>query len=159
MSWMIVDIEASGPGASGYPIEIAWAVVGIPRGTAALIRPSPEWKTPGSWNSRSQDIHGIGPDMLERDGIDSDRVSDAFLSAATGCRILSDMPCADGPWLARLTGTRPSLLDFWEQARIHGKRSREAAAVEEVDHVFPARHRAAADVRRLMFLWERIVGS
>jgi hypothetical protein len=159
VDWLIVDVEASAPGALGYPVEIAWGLVGASGGTAALIRPRPQWQVPGSWSLQSQAIHGIDPAVLRRHGLDADRVAAAFLEASARCRVLSDMPCLDGPWLAGLTGRQVALHDFWEQVRMQPGHVPEAQAVEEVDVAFPARHRAAADVRRLRWLWERIVGD
>ncbi len=55
---IILDIEASGFGRSGYPIEIGYA---LPDGQTwcSLIRPEPEWT---HWDPSAEAVHHISQD-------------------------------------------------------------------------------------------------
>jgi hypothetical protein len=57
---IILDIEASGFGRSGYPIEIGYA---LPDGQTwcSLIRPEPEWT---HWDPGAEAVHHISQDLL-----------------------------------------------------------------------------------------------
>lgn len=155
---LILDFEASSGGRHGYPIEVAFSVPGSGRVASSLIRPLPSWEVAGLWDPAAQAVHGIERHRLEAEGRDPAVVAAAVLRACAGRTVLSDMPCLDGRLLRTLAGAAaPNLRDFWEEARRLGDRSREGAAVVDVDSEHPARHRAAADVRRLCFLWGKIV--
>jgi hypothetical protein len=158
--WLLIDIEASGAGRGGVPIELAWADPATGRGGCSLVRPPPEWRVPGWWDAAAEAVHRIPPARLEAEGRPPGEVAAAFLRAAASRRVLSDMPMLDQMWLDRLVGRGTvEVRDFWEEVRRLGGGVRLGPALAEMDGLGMARHRAAADVRRLLWIWRKTAGA
>lgn len=103
-----IDFEASSLLPGSFPIEIAW-VNQDGQGESYLIRPHPDWLEGGcpGWSPESEAIHGIGLDILTRDGISIEQVAAraARVLFAPGAVAFSDGPGFDSQWL-------DTLLDF-----------------------------------------------
>ncbi len=150
-----LDIEASGFGRHGYPIEVGF-VHADGRSFCTLIQPAPLWT---HWDPSAEQVHGITRATLERHGKPVRVVARLLNEALAGCVAYSDAWGHDYPWLARLydeAGLAPAfrlesaarLLDdssLPELARLQ----REALAAMGL-----ARHRASNDARALQqALW------
>ena len=59
-----LDIEASGFGRNGYPIEVGY-VRDDGQAWCTLIRPQPDWT---HWDPAAEQLHGISRQALERHG-------------------------------------------------------------------------------------------
>ncbi|MCW1430213.1 transcriptional regulator [Novosphingobium sp. JCM 18896] len=93
-----LDFEASSLGDRSYPIEIAWVFAD---GTfeSYLIRPAAAWT---DWSPVSQAIHGIGREVLLREGEAHGRVAARTIEALAGHDLVASAPSWDGKWLSAL---------------------------------------------------------
>jgi len=94
----IIDIEASGFGPSGYPIEIGVALDDRIK-YCTLIRPAPDWTF---WDREAEKIHGISRDMLEAHGKPVREVAVQLNAMLAGKTLYSDGWVVDRPWLTTL---------------------------------------------------------
>jgi len=102
----IIDIEASGFGAQGYPIEVG---VILNDGTkyCALILPPPHWTY---WDEKAQQVHRIPRDILETYGKPLDEVAHKLNEMLSEQTAFSDAWSVDKTWLDQLFyagGIRP----------------------------------------------------
>ncbi|PSJ40386.1 3'-5' exonuclease [Allosphingosinicella deserti] len=95
---VFIDFEASSLSKTGYPIEVGW-VFEDGRSENHLIRPAPQWT---DWDEKSEAIHGISRETLERDGTPHDIVAAQLVAALTGHRVFASAPSWDGKWLSAL---------------------------------------------------------
>lgn len=94
----IVDVEASGLGTHGFPIEIG---VVLPNGSrfCRLIKPFSDWTF---WDDEAESVHGITREQLRSHGIDGVQVCHE-LNQFVGLQTLySDAWVVDKPWLLQL---------------------------------------------------------
>ncbi|QJR80222.1 hypothetical protein CA267_005250 [Alteromonas pelagimontana] len=108
-------MEASGFGASSYPIEI-----GVKRSDGErfcmLIKPYDDWK---HWDNSAEALHGISREHLLRFGSDGGVVCDrlnGFLNAQTA---YSDGWVVDNPWLIQLFARAGRMMTFRLSALEH----------------------------------------
>ncbi|PPQ26248.1 3'-5' exonuclease [Rhodopila globiformis] len=171
---VFVDFEASSLGRHGFPIEVGWAAEdGSEMGF--LIRPAPGWE---EWSADAERIHGIALDRLWREGAPHAAVAARMLEMLSGQALYASAPSWDGHWLSlllrasglprhalRLRDTeeaqRRTADDILAMAGIAaGERAALvdailAAAREGFETAAPA-HRALADARRELRLWQNI---
>ncbi|AMK25272.1 MULTISPECIES: 3'-5' exonuclease [unclassified Sphingobium] len=154
MDYVTIDFEASCLPHHGrsFPIEVGIADAQGAR--AWLIRPIAEWRK-WDWTQEALELHGIGPERLEREGMPPHQVF-AELNRAIGSRRIIADSRIDGYWWRLLAGAagevraRPiehvaSVLDALAVA------SEDIfSAQKHADRLCPARHRAADDAR---WLW------
>lgn len=95
---LIIDIEASGLGAQGYPIEIGLALEDNRR-YSTLIRPAPNWT---HWDSEAEKLHRIARDILETYGKPLREVATQLNTLLDGTTLYSDGWVVDKPWLTAL---------------------------------------------------------
>lgn len=94
----VIDVEASGIGRHGYPIEVGY-VLSDGRCASLMIRPPAHWTF---WSAEAECLHGVSRDRLCRDGLDIPDVCQA-LDAALGARaLLSDAWSYDWGWISLL---------------------------------------------------------
>ena len=108
-----IDLEASGLARESYPIEIAWKCTKSGASDCFLINPDtvPEWHY---WDECAEELHGIEPDMLQREGISADQACFRLNRALAGKDVVSDAVEYDGFWLRRLfDACDMSYGDFW----------------------------------------------
>ena len=87
----IIDIEASGFGPDGYPVEIG---VALPSGDTycALIRPCPEWNY---WDEEAEKVHRVPRDILELYGRSIDDITADLNGLMTGQTVQCFWSCAE----------------------------------------------------------------
>ena len=152
-----LDFEASGLGATSYPIEVA--IVDI-EGTIArewLIKPTDDWLVRGLWDKKAEAIHGLTLNDIIARGTPAVQVARDLAAAVADAVVICDSPKYDGQWLATLFeaagANRPpfTLGNFqeyaWQVASTAGRRPDIAfiKAEAEAHARFPVCHRAAAD--------------
>ncbi len=95
---LIIDVEASGFGASSYPIEIGVVMNGGDK-YCTLIQPAPDWT---HWDEEAEKMHGISRDILTSSGKPIDQVADQLNEMLSGMTLFSDGWVVDKPWLTTL---------------------------------------------------------
>lgn len=146
----VIDIEASGFGRHGYPIEIGYV---LPDGRAwcTLVRPAPSWT---HWDAQAEHVHGITPAMLQTHGRPTAEVATRLNADLSGLVVYCDGWAHDYTWLNALyeeAGLRPAfrlesvvrLLDDETLGRL--PQAQQAAR----HHLGGERHRASSDARAL----------
>ena len=158
MTVMCVDLEASGLGSDGWPIEVgvAWLDGDAVRSNSRLIRPRPEWPEEG-WIWESAQVHGISREALDQHGHDPDEVALWFQRVAWGYDLLSDAPEYDGRWLGWLFDLDAAGIDLVDYDRAVWTEFRSVPDALRGVYEFKSRrrteHRAEADARDLMTAW------
>lgn len=94
----IIDIEASGFGPSGYPIEVGVALSSGEQ-YCSLIHPSPEWTF---WDDEAEKVHRVPRDILETYGKPLGEVADNLNSLLENQTVYSDGWVVDNPWVLQL---------------------------------------------------------
>lgn len=154
---VVMDLEASGFGRNGYPIEVGYAM-GDGRLFCSLIRPEPDWT---HWDPMAERLHRIPRRLLTQHGRSPLEVSQLLNNTLQGRTVYSDGWAHDYPWLALLfdaAGLRPhfklenlrALLredeaDRWHEVKQQVARERGGQ-----------RHRASADARLLQLSLARV---
>lgn len=154
---IILDIEASGFGRSGYPIEIGYA---LPDGQTwcSLIRPEPEWT---HWDPSAEAVHHISQDLLVSRGRYVREVASLLNQNLGGQTAYSDGWGHDYSWLGRLFDAANMKPNF-KLENLRALLSEEEADLWHIvkDQVKqdrgPQRHRASADARLLQLTWQRL---
>lgn len=94
----IIDIEASGFGPHGYPIEVG---ITLESGECycSLIKPQPNWTY---WDTNAQTTHNISRANLIKYGNDVVTIANALNTMLAGKTVYSDGWVVDKPWLITL---------------------------------------------------------
>ncbi len=150
----IIDVEASGFGSLGYPIE-----VGVIRSDGArfcrLIKPFEHWT---HWDDKAEALHGISREHLSANGFDGHQVCLELNDFLANSTVYSDGWVVDHPWLIKLfaaSGTEMTFsvraleyvlseyqMEHWRQvknrivARFDGKRHRASTDAEIIQQTF-----------------------
>ncbi len=95
---IVLDIEASGFGRGGYPIEIGYIDSSNKR-FCALIQPQPDWT---HWDEEAQQAHGISRAKLQRYGVPAIEIARELNHRLQGKTLYSDGWVLDHPWLMKL---------------------------------------------------------
>lgn len=107
-----VDVEASGLGPSGFPVEVGWAspewhmdgTCSI-RLRSVLVKPTAEWLAgPGAWDPNAEWMHGLSREDLLRDGLEPATLCDLLDTEFSGRRVHTDTGGGgmDDLWIALL---------------------------------------------------------
>ncbi len=94
----VIDVEASGFGATSYPIEVGIALENGGR-YCSLIKPMEGWD---HWDETAQELHGIKRSHLMKHGKDVDVVCRELNELLDGETVYSDAWVVDKPWLDTL---------------------------------------------------------
>lgn len=105
----IIDVEASGFGATSYPIEVGVALNGRDN-FCSLILPAPDWT---HWDKSAEKIHHIARDVLETYGQPLKTVARELNKLLTGKTVYSDGWVVDSTWIKTLFYTAGEAMDFW----------------------------------------------
>jgi hypothetical protein len=95
---LIIDVEASGFGPGGYPIEIGVALDDGHK-YCSLILPAPEWTY---WDPEAEKVHRIPRDILETYGQPREAVATTLNELLATRTVYSDGWVVDKPWLTVL---------------------------------------------------------
>jgi len=153
---LMIDVEASGLHDDSVPTEVAWMdPARDQQATAYLICPSERWLR-RKWDFKAERLTGITREELLRNGIPLDDVAIRLKERLDSVDlILSDAPEWDRHWVeelfreARLLVTVPPFGDYAAMLR---QRFPDRPIVWQ----HPPRHRAAADVERLVALFRAL---
>ena len=106
---IIIDIEASGFAAKGYPIEVG---VALEDGTTfcSLITPAPDWT---NWDVEAEKVHRVARDILEVYGRSVHEVAVTLNQILRGKTAYSDGWEVDKPWLTELFWKAGIPQQFW----------------------------------------------
>lgn len=153
---VVIDVESSGFGRGGYPIEVGLV---LPDGSphCYLIAPVRGWN---SWDEEAETVHGISREVLDMHGRPALEVAKRLNALLGGKTVYSDAWAFDMPWLGKLfdaVGLKqqfriaalqelmtPQQLDSWRSVRI---------GVEQEMKL--KRHRASSDARILQETYRR----
>lgn len=105
----IVDVEASGFGPEGFPIEIG-CVTSSGERLCALIQPLPHWT---HWSDEAESVHGISRDTLEKYGRAARDVCELLNTNLRGRTLYSDGWVVDKPWIERLFHETRQPMNFF----------------------------------------------
>ena len=94
----IIDVEASGFGVDGYPIEVGVVKYNGER-YCALIKPVDDWQ---HWCENAEKIHGISRELLANRGKHVHEVCAELNDFLQETMAFSDAWIHDNPWLNRL---------------------------------------------------------
>ena len=144
---LIIDVEASGFGPRGYPIEVGVALDDGHK-YCALILPAPDWTY---WDPEAEKIHRIPRDVLETYGRPRQAVASTLNELLTGRTVYTDGWVVDKPWLTTLfhsaripmlfqVSSLELILSEQQMATWHGEKAAVVAGMEDL-----ARHRASHD--------------
>jgi hypothetical protein len=95
---IIIDVEASGFGASSYPIEVGIAFDDDTK-YCSLIAPAPDWS---HWDRDAEKVHGIARDTLQTHGRSPQEVASELNELLEGRTLYTDGWVVDKPWLTTL---------------------------------------------------------
>lgn len=143
---IIIDVEASGFGRGGYPIEVGVAMPDD-RTHCFLVRPAETWT---HWDPSAEAVHHIRRDILLARGRPVREVAERLNELLDGQTVYSDAWGYDSTWVALLFDEAECLQRFRiESLRgIMGERemSRWDNARQQVEFALGAtRHRASVD--------------
>ena len=94
----VIDIEASGLGPNGYPIEVG-IVLGNGESYEALVAPHQDWQ---HWDAEAEALHGITRAELERHGRPPSEICAELNALCRNRTLYSDCWVLDAPWLTKL---------------------------------------------------------
>ena len=94
----IIDVEASGFGATSYPIEIG-VVMEESQNFCSLILPAPDWT---HWDEGAEKVHRVARDILETYGKPMQEVAKQLNDLLKGKTVYTDGWVVDKPWLTTL---------------------------------------------------------
>jgi hypothetical protein len=105
---IIIDVEASGFGATSYPIEVGVALDDDSK-YCALIAPARSWD---HWDLEAEKVHRIARDILETHGQPLQQVAQNLNTLLDGKTLYSDGWVVDKPWLSTLFYQAGMLMRF-----------------------------------------------
>ncbi|MFT8243097.1 transcriptional regulator [Roseomonas sp. BN140053] len=175
MATVFVDFEASSLGKHGFPVEVAW-VFESGDGESHLIRPAPDWT---EWAPEAEAIHRLSLATLRAEGEPHDAVARRMLDQLEGHDLYASAPSWDGQWLSRLlraAGVPRHALRLRDTDEAQERavaaaldaggipaEERAALAARILDAARhgdeaagPPAHRALADARRELVLWQAV---
>ncbi len=94
----IIDVEASGFGASSYPIEVG-VINQSGKKFCNLIKPQNDWT---HWDARAESLHGISRQLLAQKGLPVQEVCLQLNQFLMGQTVYSDGWVVDDTWLIKL---------------------------------------------------------
>lgn len=164
-----LDFEASGLGADGYPIQVAWSAADGTVTECWLIEPAQDWAHEAGWDPVAERVHGIPFATVCEQGRPAVWIAARMNSHLDGQTVYVDGGACDQIWCRQLfaaAGIAPrfTLGDYWErvlqvmlpcQTRRPGwQYALQDAAWKRVRSATGGRrHRADTDVRYLVELF------
>lgn len=104
----VIDIEASGCGRDGHPIEVGFV---LPDGRVycSLVRPAPGWS---HWDPAAERVHRISLATVRQHGRDAFEVASELNAQLHGLTVYCDGWAHDAPWLGTLFGAAALVPSF-----------------------------------------------
>lgn len=153
-----LDIEASGFGRHGYPIEVGF-VRDDGQSWCTLIQPQPGWT---HWDPQAAGLHGITREALLQHGRTADVVCRKLNEDLAGRTVYCDGWAHDYPWLARLYDAADMHPSFRLESVLclldDPARSRLDAVLQDL-RTTQRRHRASGDARVLQQALARAIAG
>lgn len=154
MAPIIIDIEASGFGSQGYPIEVGF-IMEDKQTWCALIQPEKNWEF---WDKQAESIHHISRDILEQHGKPAELIVAQLNNLLANKIVYSDGWAHDYVWLHQLyesVNQKPSfklqdLRYILDEAQMLHWHETKQGVIEEMHAV---RHRASSDARVIQQTW------
>lgn len=151
---VIIDIEASGFGRQGYPIEVGF-ILEDEKTWCALIKPQLNWQF---WDKGAELVHNITRDILEKHGKPALTIATKLNEALANKTVYTDGWAHDYVWLNQLfdsVNLTPNfkiqdlryILDEQQMAHWHETKT---LVTTELNIV---RHRASADAKVIQQTW------
>lgn len=157
---VVIDVEASGFGRGGYPIEVG---VVLPDGSphCYLIAPERGWT---SWDEEAEAVHGISRELLDMHGRPAREVAERLNALLGGKTVYSDAWAFDMPWLGKLFDAVhleqkfrvAALQELMSPQQIESWRTVRHGVEKDLDL---KRHRASGDARILQETFRRSLGQ
>ena len=151
---IILDIEASGLGSQGFPIEIGY-YHSEQQCYCSLIYPHADWKF---WSLEAQAVHGIEYSQLLDFGHPVTEVAGALNNMLAGKTVYSDGWVVDYPWFRKLfeaAGLEPSFrLSALEMIMSEGQlKIWDQTKANVIRQLGIKRHRASGDAKIVQKTW------
>ncbi len=109
----VIEIAGSTDGTDGFPVSIAWGIVGGNPDPALfghmLIRPAPHWHV---WDRMAERTHQISRTLLDQQGLPPDEAVLRLRREMAGASLFSDAINLHQAWLDRLTAAVPGAAGF-----------------------------------------------
>lgn len=160
-----IDVEASGLGPRGYPIEVG-LITADGSMYCTLIRPPPDWsgRDEVAWDVDAERVHGITRHILLAHGKPLAEVARELNRIARGLTLFSDAWGNDYAWLARLFDAADLPMHFQVESSRKLLSEDEAGrwgAVKQqvIEELQLKRHRASSDAKILQRTLLRVKGG
>lgn len=157
MNPIIIDVEASGFGKGGYPIEVG---VALPDGSrhCYLISPARDWT---AWDEEAEKVHGISRETLQTYGRPLQDVAWRLNELLRNKTVYCDAWSFDMSWLGKLYDAAKMHQTFRvaDIAELMNEEQRERWAdikQQVAGELGLQRHRASGDARILQETWRRL---
>lgn len=157
---IIIDVEASGFGPGGYPIEVGLV---MPDGSAQcyLIQPYEDWT---HWEKEAEKLHRLTRETIVRFGMNGGYVARQLNRVLEDRTVYTDAWGHDSAWLALLFD-RANIRQQFRLEHLDRITTEEQKAIWEMtrDQVISElglkRHRASADARIIQTTWLKTRGG
>ncbi len=153
---VIIDVESSGFGKGGYPIEVGLV---LPDGSPHCFLVTPE-RTWTAWDDEAEAVHGISREVLDRHGRPAREVAERLNALLREKTVYSDAWSFDMSWLAKLYDA-VDLEQGFQVAALHDIMSTHqleqwhAVKNQVARDLQLQRHRASGDARILQETYRR----
>lgn len=150
----IIDIEASGFGKDGYPIEVGFICEDAST-WCALIKPEDDWQ---HWDYSAERVHNISRDCLFRHGKKAAFIATQLNERLRNMVVYSDGWAHDYVWLHKLfekADLTPSfkIADLRSVLNLEQESNWHAVKDQIIKDTNAQRHRASTDAKILQLTW------
>jgi len=151
---IIIDIEASGFGKEGYPIEVGF-ICDQAETWCALIKPQLHWQY---WDKNAEHVHQISREILELHGKPAKEIAQILNVKLSGKTVYSDGWAHDFVWIAQLFDSAQliptfKLEDLRQILNPHQEACWHEVKHQVIDELNAQRHRASIDAKVLQLTW------
>lgn len=114
-----LDFEASGLGADGYPIQVAWSAADGSVEECWLIEPAQGWALEEGWDPAAERVHGIPFATVREQGKPAVWIAARMNEQLAGQTVYVDGGACDQVWCRQLFAAADiapcfTLGDYWE---------------------------------------------
>jgi len=148
VSFVYIDLEASGLGPDSYPIEVAWKDSADGSSDNFLIDPS-QVEGWDYWDEFAEELHGISPEDLSGH-LDARASAERLNQALSGRKVVCDALEFDSFWIRRLFTAAGIEQAFQLVGLEHVLASEQLVQYRMIAKTQLRRHRAMLDVEDLM---------